>query len=63
MRDADVRTTMNQYGSAHTADMAEAHGGLCAWHGTAGKRQENLCNVLRSGERGRNRTFNLLIKS
>jgi len=26
MRHADVRTTMNQYGSAHTADMAEAHG-------------------------------------
>jgi len=26
MRHADVWTTMNQYGSAHTADMAEAHG-------------------------------------
>jgi integrase len=26
MRHADVRTTMNTYGSAHTADMAKAHG-------------------------------------
>jgi integrase len=26
MRHADIRTTMNQYGTAHTADMIQAHG-------------------------------------
>ena len=49
-----------QYGDAFTADMAEAHGKILslALNGT-----ETVLTYSKVGERGRNRTYNLLIKS
>jgi integrase len=53
MRHADIRTTMNIYGDAVTADMAKAHGKLWGLRSTARKRHGRLATVLKNGGRYR----------
>jgi hypothetical protein len=48
---------------AVTVDMAEAHSKIGDLRSTARERHGKLAKALKSGERGRNRTYNLLIKS
>jgi hypothetical protein len=71
LRHADIRTTMNLYTQAIPDDMREANskvarmvllgnpGSLTFPHQTV----KQLNGMRKAGERGRNRTFNLLIKS
>jgi hypothetical protein len=60
MRHAEIRTTMNVYGDAATAEMAEAHGKVVGLALNERKHSAERAKRFRSGERGRNRTFNLL---
>ena len=61
MTNAETKTTMNVYEDAATAEVAEAYSKVLGL--AFNKRIASAANLLSSGERGRNRTFNLLIKS
>lgn len=63
MRRADIRTTMNVYGDAVTADMGETHGKIVgvALNRLQTDRKPSKC--FRHGERGRNRNRHIAANS
>ena len=63
MRHADIRAMMNICGDALTADMAEAHGKIVGLVLKTAQTDRKVSKSLKSGGRGRNRTFNLSVKS
>ena len=68
MRHADIRTTMNVYGDVVTDEVRQAQGKVTRLATRSPRRLDRQriaksAKCFRRGERGRNRTFNLLIKS